>query len=62
LGYNNSVPFQFRIQLDVLIHDPSAWDMDFIFRQSFWGDMFLRLPKNYKYKNKIQGKYIRYSL
>lgn len=33
--YNNSVPFQFRVQLDVLIYDPSVWDMDSILKQSF---------------------------
>lgn len=62
LSYNKKVPFQFRIQLDILIKNPENWSIKDILDLPKSSDILVRLPKTWRSEKQLHKPYIYFSL
>ncbi len=60
--YNKQVPFQFRIQLDILIKNPENWTIKDILDMPKSSDILVRLPKTWRSEKQLHKPYIYFSL
>ncbi len=61
-SYNKQVPFQFRIQLDILIKNPENWDIKEVLDLPKSADSLIRLPKTWRSEKQFHKPYIYFSL
>ncbi len=62
MEYNRWVPFQFRIQLDILLQDPEGWNPIDILGLPRSSDILIRLPKTWRSQKQFHKPYIYFSL